>query len=179
MSPPVKIDEIGGADLDAALPGLAEVLRACVADGASVGFVAPFEIKASEAFWRDGVFPEVRNGGRVLWGAYDADRLVGTVQLSLAMMPNQVHRGEVSKMLVHPAARNRGIGAALMQRLIARAEQAGRRLITLDTRTGDAAQRLYARAGFEVAGEIPEFALAPEGTDRCDPTTYMYRLGDG
>ena len=78
-------------------------------------------------------------------------------------------------MLVHPRARRQGLGRALMATLLDRAASEGRQLVTLDTRSGDAAQALYAACGFEMAGEIPGFALAPEGTDRRDPTTYMYR----
>ena len=80
-------------------------------------------------------------------------------------------------MLVAPAHRRRGHARALMSALLARAAEEGRSLVTLDTRSGDAAQPLYASLGFEVAGEIPGFALAPEGSDRRDATTYMYRLG--
>ena len=159
------------------LDDLAQLLQACVADGASVGFVMPFDVEAATRFWQDGVLPALAGEGRVLWGAFEEGRLVGTVQLGLEMMPNQSHRAEVSKMLVAPAFRRRGIARALMQALLARAAAEGRSLVTLDTRSGDPSQALYASCGFRVAGEIPGFALAPEGGPRRDPTTYMYRQG--
>jgi GNAT superfamily N-acetyltransferase len=43
-----------------------------------------------------------------------SERIVGTVQLDPEMPPNQQHRAAVAKLLVHPAARRRGIGRALM-----------------------------------------------------------------
>ena len=48
-------------------------------------------------------------------------------------------------------------------------------LVTLDTRTGDAAEPLYSGLGYETAGQISQFALAPEG-DRIEATTYMFKL---
>ena len=92
------------------LDDLARLLQACVADGASVGFVMPFDVEEAAGFWQDGVLPALAGQGRVLWGAFEEDRLVGTVQLGLEMMPNQSHRAEVSKMLVAPAVRRRGLG---------------------------------------------------------------------
>jgi ribosomal protein S18 acetylase RimI-like enzyme len=171
------IRELSPDEAEALAAELGTLLRNCVEDGASVGFVMPFTQAEAEAFWTASVFPSLRRGGRVLWAAFEGGALVGTVQLALEMMPNQVHRAEVSKMLVAPAHRRRGHARALMSALLARAAEEGRSLVTLDTRSGDAAQPLYASLGFEVAGEIPGFALAPEGSDRRDATTYMYRLG--
>lgn len=169
------IRALTAAEAERHAPALGALLRACVEDGASVGFVMPFTQAEGEAFWTESVFPALGREDRVLWLAFEGDALVGTVQLVLGMMPNQRHRAEVSKMLVHPRARRRGLGRALMATLLDRAASEGRQLVTLDTRSGDAAQALYAACGFKVAGEIPGFALAPEGTDRRDPTTYMYR----
>lgn len=179
MTGRLAVREIGAEDCAAALEDLAWVLDACVRDGASVGFVAPFGRAEARDFWRARVFAGVESGARVLWGSYDGDRLVGTVQLALDMMPNQAHRGEVSKMLVHPGYRRQGRGRALLDALLARAGDAGRWLVTLDTRTGDPSQALYAAMGFQVAGEIPGFARAPDNSPRFDPTSYMYRIAGG
>ncbi|APX21399.1 MAG: N-acetyltransferase [Rhodobacteraceae bacterium] len=169
------IRALTAAEAERHAPALGALLRACVEDGASFGFVMPFAQAEAEAFWTQSVLPALGRDDRVLWAAFEDDALVGTVQLVLGMMPNQSHRAEVSKMLVHPRARRQGLGRALMATLLDRAASEGRQLVTLDTRSGDAAQALYAACGFEMAGEIPGFALAPEGTDRRDPTTYMYR----
>ncbi|NDV97733.1 GNAT family N-acetyltransferase [Salipiger sp. PrR002] len=172
----VEIRALGLAEAQSHLAALAEVLQACVADGASVGFVMPFSLAEAEGFWR-GLLPEVGTGGRLLFGGFLEGRLVGTGSLVPAGMPNQTHRAEVSKMLVHPAFRRRGIARALMLALLERSKQMGRDLVTLDTRSGDAAQHLYSSCGFLPAGEIPEYALAPEGGARRDATLFMYRLG--
>ena len=103
-----------------------------------------------------------------------AGDLVGTVQLITAMPPNQPHRCEIAKMIVHPRARRLGIGRSLMNRALHRARELGKTLVTLDTRTGDVAEPLYASVGFEVAGVIPDFAWDPDGKAR-HATTYMFR----
>src|SRR5690606_14030877 len=87
---------------------LASLLQACVLDGASVNFVLPFSIDDSKAFWSRKVFPALRAGGLVLLVAEYRGRIVGSVQLDHDTPPNQPHRAEVRKLLVHPAFRRRG-----------------------------------------------------------------------
>jgi len=153
---------------------LGALLHACVHDGASIGFVLPFTEDDAAAFWSAGVLPAVRAGARVLLVAQDGGRIAGSVQLGCATPPNQPHRAEVSKLLVHPRLRRRGIARALMAGLERLAAQRGRSLITLDTRTGDAAEPLYASLGYKTAGVIPGYCRAPAG-DRLDSTTIMYK----
>lgn len=171
----LDIRALSAAEAEAQIPALGALLRNCVEQGASIGFVMPVPQEEAEAFWAQSVLPALRGGRRLLWAAFEGEALVGTVQLDLATMPNQIHRAEVCKMLVAPARRRRGIARALMQALLSRAAEEGRSLVTLDTRSGDAAQPLYASCGFVVAGEIPGYALAPDGSPRRDPTTFMYR----
>lgn len=163
-----RLNDVAEAD------ALAEVLHACVMDGASVGFVWPFSLADARAFYTGPVAAALAAGGRFLLVARLDGRIVGTAQLDLAGMPNQRHRADVMKVLVHPAARRRGIARLLMLALeqIARAE--GRTLLTLDTREGDAAQPLYASIGYTLAGVIPDYAMAPEG-GRLDATAYMFK----
>jgi hypothetical protein len=52
----------------------------------------------------------------------------------------------------------------LMQTIEDAARRAGFRLLTLDTRRGDAAEHLYRQLGWTPVGTIPRFALDPDGT---------------
>ena len=171
----IRIAEVDAAGLERLMAEFTEVLHATVQAGASVNFIWPFPRTEAEAFWREKVLPPLAAGGRILWAAFDGERVAGTVQLMLDMPPNQQHRGEVTKLLVHPDWRRRGIGRDLMLALDGRAAALGKSLVTLDTRTGDAAEPLYAGLGYQRAGTIPQFALAPDGS-RHDATTYMYKL---
>lgn len=170
----ITISELKPDELSANLQGLAEVLHASVNEGASVSFILPHSLDDSRAFWRDQVFPSVLAGRRILLVARQSGKLAGTVQLDLDLPPNQAHRGEVAKLLVHPAFRRQGIAKALMKALEQRARGLGKRLITLDTRTGDTAEPLYRRLGYQTAGVIPGYCRAP-AEDRYDSTTYMYK----
>ncbi len=170
----VAIAALDAGALEARTADLAGILHACVLDGASVGFVLPFERHDAADFWRDTVTPPLAAGRRVLLAAIEAGRCCGTVQLLHDMPPNQPHRAEVAKLLVHPAARRRGIARALMLRIEAEARARGRSLLTLDTRSGDPAQSLYASLGYTVAGEIPGWCR-DTATERLDATTIMYR----
>jgi GNAT superfamily N-acetyltransferase len=151
---------------------LAGVLTDCVEGGASVSFMLPMTAEKSVGFWRR-VAADVRNGTRILLVAEDALGIAGTVQVVLDLPENQPHRGDLSKMLVHRRARNRGIGAALLRAAEDAARDAGRTLLVLDTVTGGAGERLYRRLGWSRVGEVPDYALWPDG-GYC-PTTYYYR----
>lgn len=159
---------------DTLIEALSDVLIDCVDGGASVNFMWPLERAAARAFWHQ-VAHQVAAGERALLVAEDGEGPCGTVQLVLAMPPNQPHRADVSKMLVHRRARRRGVGAALMRA----AEQAGRdsrrTLLVLDTVTGSDADRLYTRLGWQRVGEIPGFALWPRG-GLCPTTIFFRRL---
>jgi len=168
-----EIGEWRGAD-PAELDGLAEVLHAAVHAGASVSFILPFSKDDARAFWADKILPDVRRRKRRVLIARGSGILAGTVQLNLDVPPNQAHRAEVIKLLVHPAARRRGIARALMTAIeeIARAE--GRTLLTLDTRTGDAAEPLYLSLGYVLAGVIPRYARHP-AESRLEGTSILYK----
>lgn len=161
-------------DAQARLPELACLLHACVHDGASISFVLPFSMTEAETFWTTKVFPSLRAGGTILLVAEADDCIAGSVQLDHDTPPNQPHRAEVRKLLVHPDFRRRGIGKALMADLEHRAQEMGRSLLTLDTRTGDKAEPLYTSMGYETAGIIPDFCRDTV-SDRLDPTTIMYK----
>src|SRR5277367_1638094 len=78
---------------------LAGVLLDCVAGGASVSFMASLSKAAAEAFF-ESVLVGVQKADRILLAAFDDSKLVGTVQILIAMPPNQPHRADISKLLV-------------------------------------------------------------------------------
>jgi GNAT superfamily N-acetyltransferase len=153
---------------------LGEVLHAVVHAGAGVSFFVPFSLDEACTFWRDRVLPGVRARTRRVVVARRAARIVGTVQLDLAVPPNQQHRAEVAKLLVHPSARRRGVARRLMTTLEAIALSEARTLLTLDTVTGGSAEPLYRSLGYVSVGVIPRYArgsLTPE----LEATTIMYK----
>lgn len=155
-----------------AIGELADVLLDCVAGGASVGFMASLTWGEAEGFWRR-VAADVEAGRRALLAASDGVGICGTVQLALDMPPNQPHRADLCKMLVHRRARRRGLGAALMRAAEDLARECGRSLLVLDAVTNGDAARLYERLGWTRVGDVPGFALFPDGRE-CG-TTYFYR----
>lgn len=161
-------------DLGHHLLALSDILTCCVQAGASVGFILPFDQDAAASFWQGQVFPAVQRGEALLFGAFQRDSLVGTVQLRPAMPANQPHRADVGKLLVHPQARRAGIGRALMTALEAEACRLQKRLLLLDTRSGDPSQHLYESLGYRVAGSVPGFCLHPNG-EAFESTTYLYK----
>ena len=108
---------------------------------------------------------------RIVLAAFLDGELVGTVQVVDAGPPNQPHRADVAKLLVHRSARRRGIARLLMERAEREARAEGKTLLVLDTVTGDDAERLYGRLGWTRVGVIPNYALYPDGRS-CDTTVF-------
>jgi GNAT superfamily N-acetyltransferase len=153
---------------------LADTLHDCVAGGASVSFMAPYPLDEAHRWW-GGVIASVAADKTILLGAYADGVLSGTVQIGLDVPPNQPHRGDVKKLLVHRRARGRGLAIALMTRLEQEAKARSLTLLTLDTVTGSNAERLYAKLGWTKAGIIPNYALFPDGTP-CTTTIFWKAL---
>jgi len=163
------LDTIGEREIQ----GLGDVLIDCVEGGASVSFMLPMTRGKAEAFWR-GASASVARGERFVLAAEDAaGTIVGTVQVILAQPENQPHRGDLAKMLVHRRARRQGIGEALLVAAERQALSAGKTLLMLDTASDDA-ERLYVRRGWQRCGQIPQYALWPDG--RPCATTYFFKF---
>jgi GNAT superfamily N-acetyltransferase len=160
---------------DREIHGLSDVLIDCVEGGASVSFMLPFSKTKAEAFWR-GVSESVVRGERLVFVAEDeSGTVVGTVTVILNLPENQPHRADVAKMLVHRSARRMGLGAALLVAAERGAMGAGKTLLVLDTVSDSDGHRLYARQGWRRCGEIPDYALWPDGR-LCAATIFFKSL---
>jgi GNAT superfamily N-acetyltransferase len=157
---------------DREIQGLSDVLIDCVEGGASVSFMLPLSRAKAEAFWHSVSASLARGERAVLVAEDEAGVIVGTVQVLLNQPENQPHRGDIAKMLVHRRARRLGVGAALLAAAERSARNAGKTLLVLDTVTGSDAERLYARQGWQRCGEIPDYALWPNGTP-CATTIFF------
>jgi GNAT superfamily N-acetyltransferase len=155
-----------------AASALAEVLFDCVAGGASVSFMADLTREDAAAFWRAEVDAD---DGRAILVAEDDEGVFGVVQVIPAWPPNQPHRADISKMLVHRRGRRRGAAEALLAAAEDAAREMNRTVLVLDTVTGGAAERLYEKRGWTRVGVIPDYALMPDGA-LCATTVFYKAL---
>ena len=170
----IEIRRLGPAELHEHVDGLAAVLFDCVDGGASVSYMAPFtHSDAREAF--AGFAADVERGGRLLLAAFENGEVVGTVQVVYAWPPNQPHRADIAKLLVRRSARGRGIAQQLMARAEQEAVAERKTLLVLDTVTGDPAEQLYEKLGWNRVGVIPNYALYPDGRP-CATTVFWKAL---
>jgi len=169
----IKVATLDPATLAKAVERLCQILHACVHEGASIGFVMPFELSQARAYWLDRVAAAHAAGGKIVLIATLDRRIVGTAQLDLDSMPSKRHHAEISKVLVDPGFRRAGVGRALMQEIERRAANEGRWLLTLDT-AGDAAEALYRSLGYRLAGAIPNYARKAF-EDSYEATRVMYK----
>ncbi|MEI2300047.1 GNAT family N-acetyltransferase [Ensifer sp. MJa1] len=168
----IEIRLLDESEARAAIPALAAVLSDCVEGGASVGFMQPYPPESAVAYWQ-GVAQSVAAGDTLLMVAEVEGRVLGTVQVGVAQMPNQPHRGDLKKLLVHRAARGKGLARRLMDAVEREAAARGKTLLVLDTATGSEAEAIYPRLGWERVGVIPDYAMWPEG-GLC-ATTFFYK----
>jgi GNAT superfamily N-acetyltransferase len=164
-----------GAEAHAVVPALSEILVDCVDGGASVGFMLPYGMNDAASYWQ-GVADLVATGTTLLLVAEIDGKILGTVQVGFAQMPNQPHRGDLKKLLVHRAARGKGLSRLLMDEAERQAAAHGRTLLVLDTATGSPAETIYPRLGWIRTGTIPDYALWPDG-GYCDTTIFYKRIG--
>ena len=157
---------------DEHIQGLSDVLVDCVVGGASVGFMWPIARDRAVEFWMR-VARAVAAGERALLVARDEVGICGTVQLILELPDNQPHRADLAKLLVHRRARREGLGAVLMRAAESMARGLGKTVLVLDAVTDGDAARLYERLNWVRVGDIPDFALMPNGAP-CS-TTFFYR----
>lgn len=169
-----EIVELDAASARAAVGELARVLADCVDGNASVSFMPPFGQREAEGFFRS-VADQVADGTTVLLVAKYNGRIEGTVQLGLDTPPNQPHRADVKKLLVHRGVRKAGLASQLMRELESVARRHGRSLLVLDTVRGGDGERLYERLGWQRTGVIPDYALFPDGTF-CDTVVFWKRV---
>jgi len=175
MTAPPVLRILRPDEIDAHAPVLGAILVACVEGGASIGFVRGVTVERAALFWRD-VAASARRDHRAVILAADGADIIGVVQLIPAGPDNQPHRADVSKMLVHPKARRRGVGALLMDAAHDAARRMGRTLLVLDTQEHSDAERLYARMGWTRAGVIPDYAFDSEGKTLIATVLYWKRV---
>jgi ribosomal protein S18 acetylase RimI-like enzyme len=140
---------------------LGELLVDAVDSGAAVSFLAPLTQDRAEQWWRRALTSI--EAGAIVLVARDADGIVGTVQMLPAWAPNQPHRADVAKLIVHRRGRRSGVGRRLMQSIEDAARQARFTLLTLDAKEDGAAVQLYRRIGWTEVGVIPRYALDTDG----------------
>jgi len=166
------ITTLSPADYGAAIPRLADILMDAVDAGAGVSFMKPLDRAAAEAFWQ-GLVPAVAGGQTLVLAAEDQGLLAGVVLLQLADKPNQPHRADVAKLLVHRDFRRRGLGSALMRALEDEARLHQRSLLTFDAVAHGPVEAFYKSLGFICAGYYPAYAYSGDG--RLDDTALFYK----
>jgi RimJ/RimL family protein N-acetyltransferase len=149
--PDLSIRELGTADLDAY-----KALR----DHALAHHEEAFTSDAATETQRSAASYASRLGGgsdgSFTLGAFRADALVGAISLERDPRSKVRHVGHVIGTMVQASELRRGVGGALLDALIARAAaDAELHQLTLTVTAGnEAAEHLYARAGFARYGTL-------------------------
>ncbi len=168
----ITIQQLCGPELRAATSALGDILSQCVNAGASVSFMLPFTAADGKTFFEK-VADSVDRGERIVLAARLDGDYAGTVQVLLAMPPNQPHRAEIAKLLVAPGFRRHGVARQLMLEAESAALRVGKTLLLLDTAEGDSAEPLYRSLGYTELGVVPGYAFYPDG--RLVGTVFFWK----
>lgn len=166
LVPPAAADDVRA---------LARLLVDAVESGAAVSFVAPLTADEAERWWRK-TLASAGSSAAFLVARDTGGAIVGTVQMQPSWAPNQAHRAEIVKLIVHRRAQGAGVGRQLMTAVEQAARDAGISLLTLDAKRGGAAERLYRRLGWIHAGTIPGFAVDCDGRTPHDAVIFYKDL---
>lgn len=94
-----------------------------------------------------------------------AARAEGRLLAIGALSPFETDHAEIKSMHTVDAARERGVGWAMLERLVSTAYEQGCRRVSLKTGTGKAfspARRLYARGGFKICPPFGDYRHCPD-----------------
>ncbi|MEV6048362.1 GNAT family N-acetyltransferase [Streptomyces xanthochromogenes] len=158
-----SITRLTGNDFQSCVNALAALLLDAIDDDASLGFLAPVDQDTATRWWhsrRDAV----DCGDLMVWAARGPDdAITGTVSLALERKANGRHRAEITKLIVHRAARGNGLARALLATAEHAAAGAAITLLLLDTQTASPAEGLYNNTGWTRYGIVPQYAADPDG----------------
>ena len=116
-----------------------------------------------ESFWVKRIADP--SGISAAFGAFEGQKLVGTVALDFSAKPKTKHKALVIGMYVSPEARETGAGRALLEAAVeyARARKGTLQLTLTVTEGNTPAVNLYTSAGFKSFGIEPMAILTPGG----------------
>lgn len=95
-----------------------------------------------------------------IWTAWDGEHIAGIG----ALKQRDARSAEIKSMRTHPAFLRRGVGAAILDHIIATARTRGLARLSLETGSGpsfDAALTLYRRRGFVDGGAFADYTKSP------------------
>lgn len=100
--------------------------------------------------------PDASRPHDVVYGAFVGGELAGLCGMDVDMREKVRHKGHVFGMYVPAERTGRGVGRALIDRVVAHAREHGLAQLTLTCTAGNQpARRVYERAGFAMVGREP------------------------
>ena len=140
-----------------AAKAIVELIDSTVADGGTLGFHQAMSAEQATDFCRDLQRAIDQGNGHALLGE-GPDGPACFVMLTRSGMPNCRHLAELTKGVVHPRSRGRGVVRQVLGEIVLRAREIGVEQLTLDVREGTRAHRLWRHEGFVSFGVLEDYA---------------------
>ncbi|MEL5848443.1 MAG: ribosomal protein S18-alanine N-acetyltransferase [Candidatus Igneacidithiobacillus chanchocoensis] len=133
-----------------------------VMTAADLDAVAALEAEISPGPWTRGIFRDCLLAGYDAWVDSDADGILR----SFGVLSVGAAEAHILNLGVHPEWRRRGLGRAMLEHLLCRAQQLGAERAFLEVRVSNlAAQALYHQFGFHEIGVRLQYYRNKEGRE--------------
>jgi ribosomal protein S18 acetylase RimI-like enzyme len=179
------IRQLTGEEVVTNAAGLGEILFDIVQACHCVGFLNTLTLEEATQYWVE-FAKRVEKGEIITLGCFagpqtvtingsnDGNRvIVGTVSLEIKLPQNQPHRANIVKLQVHTQHRGKGLAKKLMLEIEHVAKHTcNRSLVLLNTKASSDAAKMYATMGYVKYGEIPGYAMFPDGSMDIDAFFY-------
>ena len=120
--------------------------------------IAELEKVCFSAPWSEDFILESYKTGMKFFVAEENGKLLGYVGISCVL-----DEGYIGNIAVYPAARKKGVGTALLERVFSLAKDEGLSFVSLEVRVSNlAAISLYEKLGFKQEGRRPKFYRDPD-----------------
>lgn len=135
-----------------------ELIDATTSDGGTLGYRQAMSTEQADAF-NHGLQQAIEQGrSHALLGENAQGAVVCFAMMTRSGMPNCHHLAELTKGVVHPRDRGRGLVQQALGEIVQRARQIGVEQLTLDVREGTRAHRLWSRLGLVSFGVLEDYA---------------------
>lgn len=174
-----------GSVIEKYLASLRRLLQTCVNDEpvmSSIGFLYPLSDHNAIDCWLH-LFPTAidPSSPTILLvatdpSAGDPSAVVATAQIARMTKETYNYKGEIRRLLVHPAYRRGGVGRRMMEAVerVAR-DELGLEMLVLDTATETPARGFYVRMGWHEWGVCPAYAKYADGS-KADCSFFIKML---
>ena len=136
--------------------GIVTLMNCIIERENTIGFVERLtQIQQAEIV--DGLAGEIKKNRKHVLVARSEEKIIGLVILTPHLLPNCRHLAELTRGIIHPLYRRRGILQRAFIAIVEKCELLHISRLVLDVRTGSPGHALWSKVGFEPFGVLADY----------------------